>query len=68
LKDREIVRVEKTLIVEIAIPAERQMLFQSILQGEDGLAVVRSFDAETSRQQLWISPLQKESFVVIVPP
>jgi hypothetical protein len=54
------VRVEKTLIVEIVIPAEQQMLFQSILQGEDGLAVVRSFDAETSRQQLWTSPSQKE--------
>ena len=53
--------VEQTLIVEIAIPAKQQMLFQSILLGEDGLASVRSFDADTSRQQLWTSPSQKES-------
>jgi hypothetical protein len=60
LKGREIVRVEQTLIVEIAIPARQQMLFQGLLLGEDGLAAVRSFDADTSRQQLWTSPSQKE--------
>ena len=52
--------VEQTLIVEFAIPAKQQMLFQSILLGEDGLAAVRSFDADRSRQELWTSPSQKE--------
>ena len=52
--------VEQTLIVEIAIPVKQQMLFQSILLGEDGLAAVRSFDTDRSRQQLWTSPSQKE--------
>lgn len=52
--------LEQTLIIELTIPAKQQMLFQSILLGEDGLAAVRSFDADTSRQQLWTSPSQKE--------
>lgn len=52
---------EQTLIVEISIPASQQMLFQSLLQGEDGLAAVRSFDADRSRQQLWTSPALKGS-------
>ncbi len=51
---------EQTLIVEVAIPVRQQMLLQSILLGEDGLATVRSFDSDTSRQQLWTSPSQKE--------
>jgi type II secretory pathway component PulM len=61
LKKRETVDAEKTLIVEVAIPARQQMLFQSILLGEDGLATIRSFDTDRSRLQLWTSPSQKES-------
>jgi type II secretory pathway component PulM len=61
LKKRETVDAEQTLVVEVAIPAKQQMLFQSILLGEDGLAAVRSFDADKSRLQLWTSPSQKES-------
>jgi hypothetical protein len=61
LKDRETVSAEQTLIVEIAIPARQQLLFQSILLAEDGLAAVRSFDVDKTRQQLWTSPSQKES-------
>lgn len=53
--------VEQTLIIEITIPAKQQMLFQSILLGEDGLATVRSFNVDPCRLQLWSSPSQKES-------
>ena len=49
-----------TLIVEVSMPARQQVRFQNILQGEDGLAVVRCFDPEKKRMQLWTVPAQKE--------
>ncbi len=50
----------QTLIVEVSMPARQQIRFQNILQGEDGLAVVRCFDSEKKRMQLWTVLDQKE--------
>jgi len=44
------------------MPAPQQMLFQSMLQAEDGLAVVRCFDPEKKKQQLWVPVAQQEAF------
>lgn len=51
---------EQTLIVELTMPARQQNRFQGLLLGEDGLAVVRSFDPEKKKLQLWTSAVQKE--------
>jgi len=51
---------DQTLIVEFIMPARQQNRFQGILQGEDGLAVVRCFDPEKKKIQLWTSVAQKE--------
>lgn len=51
---------EQTLIVELLIPAKQQNHFQGLLLGEDGLAVVRSFDPEKKKLQLWTSAVQKQ--------
>jgi len=50
---------DQTLIIELTIAATQSALFQSILQGEDGLGVVRCFDPDKQKQQLWTSALQK---------
>lgn len=42
-----------TMIVEVAVPPEQVVLLQSILCGEDGLAVMRCRDPQGKRQQLW---------------
>lgn len=42
-----------TMIVEIAVPPKQVVLLQSILCGEDGLAVMRCRDPQGERQQLW---------------
>jgi len=41
------------MIVEFLTPASQAVLLQSILQGEDGLAMVRCLDPEKKRQQFW---------------
>lgn len=51
---------EQTLIVEFIMPARQQNRFQGLLQGEDGLAVVRCFDPEKKKMQLWTTAVQKE--------
>ena len=51
---------QQTLVVEFTMPARQQIRFQGILQGEDGLAVVRCFDVEKKKQQLWTPAGQKE--------
>jgi len=50
---------DRTLIIEFVIAPRQSVLFQSILQGEDGLGVVRCFDPEKKKQQLWTSADQK---------
>ncbi|MDQ6999520.1 MAG: DUF4911 domain-containing protein [Mariprofundus sp.] len=52
-------RHSQTLIVEFVVAPRQSVLFQSILQGEDGLGVVRCFDPEKKKQQLWTSADQK---------
>jgi len=52
---------DQTLIIELIIAPEQSILFQSILQGEDGLGVVRCFDPEKKKQQLWTSAGQKDA-------
>jgi len=51
---------QPTLIIEIAMPPVQLVLFQAILQGEDGLCVMRCFDPEKKKQQLWTTPGQKD--------
>ncbi|MDQ6981398.1 MAG: DUF4911 domain-containing protein [Mariprofundus sp.] len=51
---------DQVLIVEFIIAPKQSVLFQSILQGEDGLGVVRCFDPEKKKQQLWTSADQKD--------
>lgn len=41
------------MIIEVAVPPRHVVLFQGILCGEDGLAVMRCRDPEGKRQQLW---------------
>jgi len=50
----------QVLIIEFFIAPKQSILFQSILQGEDGLGVVRCFDPEKKKQQLWTSADQKD--------
>ncbi|TLS76664.1 DUF4911 domain-containing protein [Mariprofundus erugo] len=52
--------IDQVLIIELEIPQQQQILLQSILQGEDGLGVVRSFDRVSGRQQFWTTPDQRE--------
>jgi len=51
---------DQTLIIEVTMPARQMIRFQTILQGEDGLAVVRCFDPEKKKQQLWTPAAQRE--------
>lgn len=51
---------DQTLIIELTIARKQSTLFQSILQGEDGLGVIRCFDPEKKKQQLWTSADQKD--------
>ena len=46
-------RHSQTLIIEFAVAPRQSILCQSILQGEDGLGVVRCFAPERKKQQLW---------------
>ncbi|MFQ5519117.1 MAG: DUF4911 domain-containing protein [Mariprofundus sp.] len=54
---------EATLIIEIELPAKQSFRFQCLLEGEDGLAVVRCFDPEHKKQQLWTTPSQKDELL-----
>jgi len=49
---------EPTRIVEIELPAQHAYRFQCLLEGEEGLAVARSFDPEHKKLQLWTTPSQ----------
>jgi len=53
----------ETLIVEVRMPPQQVVFFQSLLQGEDGLAVVRCFDPEKKKLQLWSSAAQKNDLL-----
>lgn len=44
------------IIVEVELPASRVVLLQSLLYGEDGLAVMRCLDPARRVQQLWTTP------------
>ena len=50
---------EKTLVVEIELPVKLSFRFQMLLEGEGGLAVVRCYDPEHKKQQLWTTPSQR---------
>ena len=47
------------IIVEVELPAPKAVLFQSLLHGEDGLAVIRCLDPQHKVQQLWTTPAQR---------
>jgi len=53
---------QQTWVVEVTLPPAQQIRFQAILQGEEGLAVVRCFDPEKKKQQLWVPVAQQEEF------
>lgn len=54
---------ESTHIVEVELPAKNSFRFQTLLEGEDGLAVARCFDPEHKKQQLWTTPSQREELL-----
>jgi len=47
-----------TLIIEVSVPSNSALLFQSLLEAEDGLGVLRCFDASGRRHQIWSAPAQ----------
>jgi len=49
-----------TVIVVVRVPPAQAILFQGLLQGQDGLAVMRSRDADRSLHELWTVPAQRE--------
>ena len=51
----------ETVIIEFDLQAPEQLLFQAMLQGEDGLAFVRCVDGV---QQLWTTSAQVEELKV----
>ncbi len=53
----------EVLIVEVALPARQVVFFQGLLQGEDGLAVMRCFDPQHIKQQLWTTVAQREALM-----
>jgi len=54
---------EDTLIIEVRMPPRQAVFFQSLLQGEDGLAVARCFDSDRLKQQLWTSAAQRDELL-----
>ena len=54
---------EPTLIIEIELPVKLSFRFQMLLEGEDGLAVVRCYDPEHKKQQLWTTPSQRHALL-----
>lgn len=40
-------------IIVVRLPAGQVVRFQGMLDGEDGLAILRCRDPETNEQQLW---------------
>ena len=52
---------DQVLIIEFTVAAKQALLFQAILQAEDGLGVVRCFDAHKRIQQFWTTPCQRET-------
>ena len=47
-------------VIELDVPPERALLLQAWLLGEDGLGVIRCFDDEKRKQQLWTTLCQRE--------
>lgn len=45
------------------MPPANSFRFQSLLEGEGGLAVARCFDPEHCRQQLWTTPSQHKELL-----
>jgi len=58
-----VLQAAQVLVIELEIPVAHQILVQSILQGEDGLGVIRSFDHTLGRQQLWTTPSQRQQAI-----
>ncbi len=53
----------EVLIVDITLDKRQMLLFQALLQGEDGLAVVRCFDAQHRDYELWSTSDQQDSLL-----
>ncbi|GAV20388.1 hypothetical protein MMIC_P1353 [Mariprofundus micogutta] len=50
---------KQTLIIEVKLSSKQTFIFQSLLEAEEGLAVMRCFDPEHKKQQLWTTPDQR---------
>lgn len=55
---RQRVSERETAIVVVRVAPTQAMLFQGLLQGQDGLALMRSRDADRSLHELWTVPAQ----------
>jgi len=53
--------LNQTIIIEFELQAKQQLMFQALLQGEDGLGLVRCVDGI---QQLWTTTGQFERLQV----
>ncbi len=51
---------DEVWIVELRLKPADAACFQGILQGEEGLAVMRCFDPAGHRQQLWTSTAMRD--------
>ena len=49
---------EQTMVIEVMVASGNLLLFQSLLEAEEGLGVVRCFDASGKKQQIWCAPGQ----------
>jgi len=46
-------------VIEIIVAKHQLLLLQAYLLAEDGLGVIRCFDPEKHKQQLWVSVCQR---------
>ena len=54
------VRAYDVWIIELHVPLKRSLLLQAWLLGEEGLGVMRSFDADRCKQQFWTTVCQRD--------
>lgn len=52
---------DQVLIIEFTVDPKQALLFQAILQGEDGFGVIRCFDPHKRIQQFWTTPCQRDA-------
>jgi len=58
--------VDEAWIVEVEVAPEKMVLFQALVQAEEGLAVVRCRDPNKRLQQLWTTQSQREELIAFL--